>query len=176
MDKVDIDDELHEMFDEKPETKYFDSRTIREPIRQLGLSKPYIVESGSRASEAVKIMKDNRVGCVLIRRKGLLAGIFTERDLLMKLTGMPKEYKDILIDEVMTPDPEVLRPDDIIAYALHMMAVGGYRHVPIVDEKNHPISVVSVRGIVEFLVDMFPDEVMNLPRGPIRKAGEREGA
>ena len=176
MDKVHIDEELKEMFDEKPKSKFFDSRTIREPIRHLGLTKPFIVETGTRASEAIKLMKDNRVGCVLVGRKGLLAGIFTERDLLMKLAGNPKKYEDILIDEVMTRDPEVLRPDDIIAYALHMMSAGGYRHIPIVDEKNHPVSTVSVRGIVDFLVDMFPDEVMNLPRRPLRKGGEREGA
>ncbi|MGD0337803.1 MAG: CBS domain-containing protein [Bacteroidota bacterium] len=176
MDKVDIDEELHEMFDEGPKNKIFDSRTIREPIRQLGMTKPIVVETGSPVSEAIRLMKDNSVGCVLVQRKGYLTGIFTERDLLTKLTGTVKDLKTISIDEVMTPDPEVLQPDDTIAFALHMMAVGGYRHVPIVDGENRPVAIVSIRGIVEFLVEMFPDEVLNLPRRPLRKAGEREGA
>lgn len=176
MDKVDIDEELHEMFDEGPKKNIFDSRTIRESIHQLGLTKPIVIETGSPVSEAIKLMQDNRVGCVLVQRKGYLAGIFTERDLLMKLTGTAKDYTKIKIDDVMTPDPEVLQPDDMIAFALHMMAVGGYRHVPIVDEENRPVAVVSVKGIVEFLVEMFPEEVLNLPRRPLRKAGEREGA
>ncbi len=175
MDKVDIDEELHEMFDEDPKKKIFDSATVSEPLQRLGLAKPITVGTGTPVAEALRVMRENRIGCVLVVREGKLAGIFTERDLLMKLT-VKNKLSDVRIDDVMTPDPESLQPEDRIAFALHMMAVGGYRHVPIVDTENRPVGIVSVKDIVEFIVETFPDEILNLPRSPIRKATEREGA
>ncbi|MFI5217549.1 MAG: CBS domain-containing protein, partial [Candidatus Limnocylindria bacterium] len=48
------------------------------------------------------------------------------------------------------------------AHALNKMSVGGFRHVPVVDEDHHPVFVISVRDIVEFLVEAFPREVLTL--------------
>lgn len=176
MDKVDIDEELREMFDDGPKKRSFDSTTIRRSLDTLGLASPIAVEAGSPVSKAIEQMQRHHVGCVLIVKSGILAGIFTERDLLMKLAGTANQIGTTIVDDVMTSDPETLRSDDTIAFALHMMAIGGYRHVPIVDAGNKPVAVVSIRAIVEYLVEMFPDEILNLPRNPSRKSTEREGA
>ena len=66
---------------------------------------------------------------------------------------------------VMTRNPETLEPDNSIAFALNKMSVGGYRHIPIV-EGDKPIGVLSVRDVVDFLVDLFPEDVLNLPPTP----------
>jgi CBS domain-containing protein len=71
----------------------------------------------------------------------------------------------------MTSDPETLRPDDRIAWALNLMHMGGYRHVPLTDEAGRPVGVVSVKDIVDFIVDLFPAAVLNLPPDPHRKPG-----
>ena len=60
---------------------------------------------------------------------------------------------------------------------LNKMSVGGFRHVPVVDDDHRPYGVISVRDVVAFMVDAFPREVLNLPT----EAGEpktrsREGA
>jgi hypothetical protein len=46
------------------------------------------------------------------------------------------------------------------------MSVGGYRNIPIVDENGRPICVVAMKDIVEFIVDLFPEGVLNLPPDP----------
>jgi hypothetical protein len=57
------------------------------------------------------------------------------------------------------------------------MAVGGFRHVPIVDERYRPVAVFSVRHIVERLVEFFPNDVLNLPPRPGKNiVHSREGA
>jgi CBS domain-containing protein len=66
------------------------------------------------------------------------------------------------LDAVMTADPEVLPVTGTVAHALNKMSLGGFRHVPVVDEDHHPVFVVSVRDIVEFLVEAFPREVLTL--------------
>jgi CBS domain-containing protein len=53
-----------------------------------------------------------------------------------------------------------------IAWALNRMHVGGYRHVPIVDKDGLPRGMVSVKDIVDFIVEFFPAEVLNLPPDP----------
>src|SRR3954447_23749436 len=68
----------------------------------------------------------------------------------------------------MTRDPESLRADDRIVWALNLMHVGGYRHVPLVDPQNRPVGVISVKDIVSFLVELFPAAVLNLPPDPHR--------
>ena len=76
----------------------------------------------------------------------------------------------------MTPEPEVLAVGETVAYALNKMSVGGFRHVPVVDHKGHPAFVVSVRDIVEFLVEAFPRQVLNLPAERAVSQKSREGA
>ena len=76
----------------------------------------------------------------------------------------------------MTPDPEVLPVRSTVAYALNKMSLGGFRHLPVVDEEHRPVFVVSVRDIVGFLVEAFPREVFNLPDLEVSTTRSREGA
>ncbi|MBI3765857.1 MAG: CBS domain-containing protein [Ignavibacteriales bacterium] len=76
----------------------------------------------------------------------------------------------------MTANPEAFEPDDSIAFIINAMHVGSYRHVPVVDEQNQPVAIVSVRDILSFIAEHFTEEVINLPPHPIRKTKEREGA
>jgi len=70
-----------------------------------------------------------------------------------------------------------LRAEDSLDAALLHMAKGGYRHIPIVDEGNHPLGMVSVRDIISYLVEHFPQEILTLPPRPVREAMKaREGA
>ena len=77
----------------------------------------------------------------------------------------------------MTTEPEALPVEASVAWVLNKMAVGGFRHVPVVDDMGRPAFVISVRDVVEFLVEFFPNDVLNLPpeHRPPRSA-KREGA
>ncbi len=77
----------------------------------------------------------------------------------------------------MTRDPEHLPREASIAWVLNKMAIGGFRHVPVVDEKDHPVLLVSVRDVVAFLVEFFPRDVLNLPHEyDASRPRTREGA
>jgi CBS domain-containing protein len=62
-----------------------------------------------------------------------------------------------------------------LAYALNKMVIGGFRHVPIVDGERRPVAVISVKDVVEFIVDRFPAEVINLPPDPDHEMRARDG-
>jgi CBS domain-containing protein len=149
---------------------------LKIPIKMIPVLPPIAVERGSSVLAATKLMQEEHVGCVLVVKKGKLEGIFTERDILMKIVASGKDLGKTKVEEAMTPDPETLEPDDILAYALNYMHLGGYRHVPVVDDRQHPVGIVSVKNIIDYLAGYFPQDVLTLPPRPIRTTKEREGA
>jgi len=79
-----------------------------------------------------------------------LVGIFTDRDAVLKVAGQPRGPRPI--SSVMTHDPVVLRHNETIAVALNKMAVGGFRHIPIVED-GRPTGIVAARDLFRHLVE-----------------------
>ena len=154
--------------------------TISEqPIRNLpSLRDPIAIGPDATAAQAVAKMVEHRIGCVLVvNDREQLVGVFTERDVLIKIAAQGRSPEDVSVADVMTHDPECLTLDDSMAYALHHMSVGGFRHIPLVDDAGKPTAVIAMRAIVDFMVDSFPREVLNLPPSPQHHISrEREGA
>jgi len=164
-------------------TRNFSSSLLQEPLRTLPSRTPIVLSPQMSVTDAVRVMHTEHRGLVLITQDGTAAtkliGIFTDRDVMNRIVDRGRNPATIALAEVMTTDPESLRPDSTIAWVLNKMAVGGFRHVPIVDEHGRPVFVVSVRDVVEFLVEFFPSEVLNLPPQPEYAAPQsttREGA
>jgi CBS domain-containing protein len=87
---------------------------------------------------------------VLVTVDDRLVGIFTDRDAVVKAAG--RRLDTLKVGELMTPDPVVLRHDDPIAIAIHKMAVGGFRHIPILDG-GRPTGVVTARDVFYHLAE-----------------------
>ena len=100
-------------------------------------------------------MREHRVGSLLVMDGQELAGIFTERDVLIRVLQNKLDTENILIEEVMTKDPEILHDDDPIAFALNLMSVGSYRHVPIVDDSESPVGIISVKDVFRNIAESF---------------------
>ena len=80
-------------------------------------------------------------------------GIFSERDLLKKIAGQKTDYVNLPITQFMTPRPDTVTANDTLAFALHKMDVGGYRHLPVVDA-GKPVGVISVRDLMRHITRM----------------------
>ncbi len=92
---------------------------------------------------AAKKMSDAGYGAVVVVKAGKVAGIVTERDLLNKVVAAGKDYKKMKVKDVMTKDVNVAHEDDSITDSLRRMSQGRYRHMPVVDEKDKLIGMVS---------------------------------
>lgn len=126
-------------------------RTIMEtPLRELGPLPALTVDVGEPIASVVEKMRKSGVGSAMVLEDGNLVGIFTERDALNRLTGDPVDVKKVPIRNVMTRDPKCLSGDDTIAFALNRMAVGSYRHIPIVED-GQPLRFISIRGVLRYL-------------------------
>jgi signal-transduction protein with cAMP-binding, CBS, and nucleotidyltransferase domain len=123
---------------------------LETPLREVGLLPPNIVSPGDSVLEAVRLMQKTRHGSVLVVESGKLVGIFTERDVLDRLAGEEVDLERLPVQVVMTPKPQYLGEEDVLAFAVHRMAVGHYRHIPVLRD-GHPIGFVSIRGVLKFL-------------------------
>jgi len=123
---------------------------FEDPLSQLNAPEPLLLKGSDSVEHAVGVMRKHRFGSVLIvDEESKLQGIFTERDLLNVPAPGPS-LKSVSLESVMTPKPKALREDDTIALALNRMAVGGYRHIPIVRD-GVPVGFTSIRGILTYL-------------------------
>ncbi len=124
-------------------------RTLLEtPLKEVGLLPPNLVAPDDPVMKAIRLMQETRHGSVLVVEKGNLVGIFTERDVLDRLAGEKIDLDTLHVRTVMTGNPQALTEDDALAYAVHRMAVGHYRHIPVV-RNTPPVRFVSVRGVLK---------------------------
>jgi|TARA_Y100000294_G_C8505673_1_gene316612 CBS domain-containing protein len=174
---IDIfDDELTQMDENEAwiEPKIPAAIQLKDPIRTL--AKKSITRSEDKSlDEILKSFQKNSTSCVVLTRDKKVSGIFTERDIVLNVLGKKLNFKESIIRNFMTPDPHTLRMGDPISFALNMMVDGGFRHIPIVDKKNHPKGMISILDIVEHLGHVFHEEIMNLPPKPLRKQSKQEG-
>jgi CBS domain-containing protein len=112
---------------------------------------PVTVSPKATVRECLKLLADNRVGCLLVEENGKPIGIFTERDALLKLGDKAAEWGGRPISEFMTGKVESLPPTAKIAFAVHRMDHGGYRHVPVVNNEGRTVGIFSVRDILKYL-------------------------
>ena len=144
-------------------------------VSRLHPTAPLRVAPGQSVAEAVALMREHGVGCLLVCQGERVVGIFTERDLLRRVLA-PGKPLSVPIASCMTPEPVVVHPKEPIAAAVRRMVDGGYRHLPVVDDHGRPLGVLSIKRIMHYLVEHFPATVYNLPPDPGMVPQEREGA
>jgi CBS domain-containing protein len=135
---------------------------------------PLCVEPDVSIRDVLAHLQEHRTGGIIVCRDGALAGIFTERDAL-KLMASGASL-DAPIETVMVANPVSVRSDDTLAKAIRAMSVGGYRRLPVVDERNRPVGIVNVANLVHYLCEHFPQAVYNLPPESQPVMQGREGA
>jgi len=159
----------------------FDAQLLAEPLTLIPSRAPLAMSQDASVKQAMQVMRREHRGCVLITEDGTarscLTGIFTERDVLLKIIDSGQNPVDVRLGDMMTPDPESLPVDAKLAWALNIMSIGGFRHLPVTNDQGWPVFILSVRLIVDFLVQSFPAEILNLPPDFGReKSRPRDGA
>jgi CBS domain-containing protein len=131
-------------------------------VARLQPTPPRSIDADDAVSAAVELMRTERVGCILVTRDGRVVGVFTERDLLIRVLapGLPLTTPT---HQCMTADPVTVQPGDSVRTVVKRMEKGGYRHLPVVDGQNRPIGILSARRVVHYLVEHFPSLIYNQP-------------
>ncbi len=116
----------------------------RHPMKQVKATDP--------VGLAVRYMQHDNADCVLVMSGAQLAGVVTLWDILHKVAGPNEDLNAVTCGQVMTADPVFLHEDDNIAVAINKMAVGGFRHIPLLEGAT-PVTIVSVGDVFERIAD-----------------------
>ncbi len=120
------------------------------------------VDPRTSIETVIETMNRHHETAVLVMDGEQLIGIFTERDVLVrvvpKIDGLFTE-----VGEMMTPNPQVLSAETLLSVALRELTIGGYHHLPVVDDAQRPVALVSLQTIISFLAETFPNEILNAP-------------
>lgn len=125
-------------------------------IGRLDIRDPVVVAPETPVSEVLKRMVAAKTGCALVMDGSQLVGIFTERDALLRLGLQRDQWEQQPVKQFMTSPVETLDLEDRLAFVIHRMAVGGYRHIPILNE-GQVVGVVSVREVFRHLTRLLEE-------------------
>jgi 2-oxoglutarate ferredoxin oxidoreductase subunit beta len=146
------DEYMDELDQERPETSELEDRLIVDAISSLKPHAPITVQLGSSLANAINTMKQHNIGCVVVTDEASrLVGIFTEKDILMRVAGKFEDLTAESVSDFMTPEPFALKMDMPIAHAIHLMSEHGFRHLPLVDDNYEPVGLISFRDVVRYL-------------------------
>ena len=131
------------------------------------------VGPGSSVRDAIRHMTERNVGAVAVSEDGVIAGIFTERDVL-RLAAAGEAFHDRPVSEVMTRQLAIAAPDDDISAIAEMMRDRAIRHVPVVED-GRLLGIVSVRDVMALLVERLwvahDERAHETARALLRRAG-----
>ncbi len=144
------------------------TKTIEEILNQTKIYqilRPKLVTALPDISlqEALDRMHQERAGYIVLADRHLkVAGMFTERDVLMKVLKKGVSLTEP-VEKYMRKNPKTLSKTDNLETAIRTMEEESVRHIPLVDELGQMNGVLSIRTVVNFLAELFPTEVFNLP-------------
>lgn len=114
------------------------------------------VSIDATAEDAIRAMLDRHVGAVaVVDENTRVAGIFTERDVLRRLSLSGREPGQTPIREIMTTPVEMATLDTTPGQALATMVERHYRHLPIVDDDGRLLGMLSIRNVLQARVDVL---------------------
>lgn len=131
-------------------------RTIRMIISD---QEPVVAPATMTVSDAARLMRERRVGAIMVLQEDALAGIFTERDALIRVLAEGRDVQATRLADVMTRNPKTIHPDRSFAEALQMMYGGSFRHVPVVED-GRPVGMVSARDALGPELEAFVYEML----------------
>ena len=147
---MDIDDDAAKRLqDEEHPGSEFESALDKDTLSDVVKQAPLVVEASTPLAQTISEMQEQRRGCALVAENGKLTGIFTERDVLMRVAGKGLDAEQTPVSTCMTADPVTLPGHSSLAHALNLMVIEGFRHIPIVDVDRRPACCVTGGACLE---------------------------
>jgi CBS domain-containing protein len=123
---------------------------------------PAAVEGSATVLEAVQVMAEEGVGAVAVVEDGQLRGIFTERDVMLRVVLRERRPRETRVGDVMTSPAHTTPRDTPAEDALSFMLEHHIRHLPIVDESGKLLGMLSIRNLLEHMVEDLQRELHSL--------------
>ena len=131
-------------------------------VIKLAQVPPPVVSASDTVVEAVRTMREVRVGAAVVLDGNHPAGIFSERDIMIRVVGAEKDPATTSVAAVMTHDPERVEANTESGDALELMVEKHIRHLPIVDQEDNLVGLLSIRNLLQHHVDDLSDQLNSI--------------
>ncbi len=139
-------------------------------VSELDLGRFVKVAPSESISETVQAMRDTGYSSVCVVDDGALAGVFTQRDVLMRVLGRSRVC-DHTVGEEMTRSPRTMRPDQSVADGLAIMREWWVRSVPVVDDRGELVGSLSWYTLMKTMASILNRPSEGDQTGPRVKHG-----
>ncbi len=130
--------------------------TISSVLQAKPKSRLISITPSATVMDAVRLMNDENIGAVLVMERQNVVGIFTERDVMVRVVGAKRDPATTLISEVMTAPVCSVRLTSTIEHSLQLMSDRQYRHLPVIENgKVH--GLVSIRDLADWVISWQRD-------------------
>ncbi len=136
------------------------STKIRDVLRKKG-KQVHVVGPLATVIEAVHVMNDHHVGAVLVVQNDEPVGIFSERDVLVRVVAAHRDPRQTLIRDVMTTRLHVASPDDTLLDVMRLMTDRRCRHIPVMED-HRLAGLVSIGDLTKATQHNLRQEVKDL--------------
>lgn len=124
--------------------------TVRN-ILQIKGNAVYSVSPDSSVYDALEELEERNLGALVVVEKGVLIGVFTERDYARKVILKGRSSKETLVRDIMSHYPIFVSPDNTLDDCMTLMTDKFIRHLPVL-EKDELIGIVSIGDIVKYII------------------------
>jgi CBS domain-containing protein len=121
----------------------------------------YAVKAKETVYRAIRLMADRHIGAILVVEQGIVIGIFTERDYIMRVEVEGRSAKETSVREVMTEKMYTVSTDTSIEQCLGLMDLRHIRHLPIVEE-GKLMGIISMRDAVAAILREHESDLRGL--------------
>ena len=118
------------------------------------------VHENDKLLEAIKKLAKYSIGAIpVINSSKILTGIISERDIVKELAKKEDlDYSTLFVHQLMTKKVICCESDVLSDKLMELMTKNKVRHIPIVDNINHPIGIVSIGDVVNRLIEKIEYE------------------
>jgi CBS domain-containing protein len=117
---------------------------MAQAIKDVMTPDPVCVDPHDSAADAARRMRDVDSGAILVAEGGHLKGLLTDRDIVVRAVAEGRDPAQVEVQEICSSDIQALRPDDDIDRAVTLMRERHIRRIPVVEEGDHPVGIVSI--------------------------------
>jgi signal-transduction protein with cAMP-binding, CBS, and nucleotidyltransferase domain len=125
------------------------------PVRSLLRTKDdalWSISPEATVYEAIQLMSEKHIGCLLVLSGGRLTGIVTERDYARKVVLMGRASQKTLVREIMSAPVLSVREDDTLDEAMRLMTTRRLRHLPVL-RGDSVVGMISIGDLVNFVIN-----------------------
>ena len=116
---------------------------MAQSIREIMTADPRTVEPSATLRDAARQMSQDDIGAVLVVENGTLAGILTDRDIVVRAIAEGRDPSSTTVGEVASRDVASLTPDQSVDDAIRLVREQNVRRIPVVQD-GRPAGIVSI--------------------------------